>query len=326
MTLQQLGRQRSARSPAAAALTGGRRSSPARAGIRAHASGPRHARAAAGRPGRPARARDVYVVDTGSPYPDAPTLLLFHGLATTSYLTWFTILDDLRQHYRVVMFDQRWHGRGIRLRLPPRRLRRRRRRGAGRARDRPRSSWSATRWAARWPRSSGAGTAHRRRASCWAPPPALEGEPRRRDLLPVLGWPTRRLPAHYRRRVAACCRLAARVPRTGTDLSAVGVGGVPQHQLVVAARGAGRARARSTPGTWLARGRRPDRGGRHGPGPGHRARRGSTRWPRRSRGATVFEAPGGHASVVFDVERWRPVFLEAVAHVAGRVTLTALVG
>jgi pimeloyl-ACP methyl ester carboxylesterase len=34
-------------------------------------------------------------------------------------------------------------------------------------------------------------------------------------------------------------------------------------------------------------------------------------------GAKVFEAPGGHASVVLDSERWRPVFLEALAHVAG---------
>jgi hypothetical protein len=32
-------------------------------------------------------------------------------------------------------------------------------------------------------------------------------------------------------------------------------------------------------------------------------------------GAKVFEAPGGHASVVLDSERWRPVFLEALAHV-----------
>ena len=34
-------------------------------------------------------------------------------------------------------------------------------------------------------------------------------------------------------------------------------------------------------------------------------------------GAKVFEAPGGHASVVLDSERWRPVFLQALAHVSG---------
>ena len=37
-------------------------------------------------------------------------------------------------------------------------------------------------------------------------------------------------------------------------------------------------------------------------------------------GATVHDAPGGHASVVFDVQRWRPVFLAAVAEVVERVS------
>ena len=56
-----------------------------------------------------------FVVDTGAPAdnPDAPVLMLFHGLATTSYLTWFSTLDELRANHRVVMLDQRWHGRGI---------------------------------------------------------------------------------------------------------------------------------------------------------------------------------------------------------------------
>ncbi|MEO6606781.1 MAG: alpha/beta fold hydrolase, partial [Aeromicrobium sp.] len=60
-------------------------------------------------PGRGA----VYVVDTGAPHKDAPTLLLFHGLATTAYLNWFSTINELRKDHRVVMFDQRWHGRGI---------------------------------------------------------------------------------------------------------------------------------------------------------------------------------------------------------------------
>jgi hypothetical protein len=34
-------------------------------------------------------------------------------------------------------------------------------------------------------------------------------------------------------------------------------------------------------------------------------------------GAKIFQAPGGHASVVLDTERWRPVFVQALAHVAG---------
>ncbi|GAA4094499.1 alpha/beta fold hydrolase [Nocardioides kongjuensis] len=58
---------------------------------------------------------EAFVVDTGAPAgdPGAPTLLLFHGLATTSYLTWFSTLAELAATHRVVMLDQRWHGRGI---------------------------------------------------------------------------------------------------------------------------------------------------------------------------------------------------------------------
>lgn len=56
----------------------------------------------------------THVLDLPGPTLDAPTLLLMHGIATTGPLTWFSVLDDLRQHYRVVTFDQRWHGRGIR--------------------------------------------------------------------------------------------------------------------------------------------------------------------------------------------------------------------
>lgn len=55
----------------------------------------------------------TYVVDLPGPTPEAPTLLLTHGIATTGPLTWFAVLEDLSAHYRVVTFDQRWHGRGI---------------------------------------------------------------------------------------------------------------------------------------------------------------------------------------------------------------------
>ncbi len=56
----------------------------------------------------------THVLDLPGPTPDAPTLLLMHGIATTGPLTWFSVLEELRQRYRVVTFDQRWHGRGIR--------------------------------------------------------------------------------------------------------------------------------------------------------------------------------------------------------------------
>ncbi|GAB4011071.1 alpha/beta fold hydrolase [Nocardioides ultimimeridianus] len=56
----------------------------------------------------------TYVVDLPGPSPDAPVLLLMHGIATTGPLTWFAVLAELAERYRVVTFDQRWHGRGIR--------------------------------------------------------------------------------------------------------------------------------------------------------------------------------------------------------------------
>jgi pimeloyl-ACP methyl ester carboxylesterase len=56
----------------------------------------------------------THVLDLPGPTPDAPVLLLMHGIATTGPLTWFTVLDELSNRYRVVTFDQRWHGRGIR--------------------------------------------------------------------------------------------------------------------------------------------------------------------------------------------------------------------
>jgi pimeloyl-ACP methyl ester carboxylesterase len=44
----------------------------------------------------------------------APTLVLLHALATTAALSWYPSIAALTQHYRVITFDQRWHGRGIR--------------------------------------------------------------------------------------------------------------------------------------------------------------------------------------------------------------------
>lgn len=44
----------------------------------------------------------------------APTLLLLHALGTTAALSWYPSIPALTEHFRVVAFDQRWHGRGIR--------------------------------------------------------------------------------------------------------------------------------------------------------------------------------------------------------------------
>jgi 3-oxoadipate enol-lactonase len=61
----------------------------------------------------PGRGR-TFVVDVPGPTPHAPTIVLLHALGCTAYLSWVAALGELSRHYRVVTFDQRWHGRGIR--------------------------------------------------------------------------------------------------------------------------------------------------------------------------------------------------------------------
>jgi 3-oxoadipate enol-lactonase len=60
----------------------------------------------------------TYVVDTGPVVNarggEAPTMFLLHALACTGLLTWYPSLEALRRRYRLVIFDQRWHGQGIR--------------------------------------------------------------------------------------------------------------------------------------------------------------------------------------------------------------------
>ncbi|MBF6327858.1 alpha/beta fold hydrolase [Nocardia transvalensis] len=60
----------------------------------------------------PGRGR-TYLVDIPGPA-GAPTVVLLHGVVTTAMLNWFPALAELSEHYRVVLYDQRWHGHGIR--------------------------------------------------------------------------------------------------------------------------------------------------------------------------------------------------------------------
>ena len=60
----------------------------------------------------PGRGRTC-VIDRPGPA-GAPTLILLHALATTAALSWYPSIEALSEHYRVIAFDQRWHGRGIR--------------------------------------------------------------------------------------------------------------------------------------------------------------------------------------------------------------------
>jgi pimeloyl-ACP methyl ester carboxylesterase len=54
----------------------------------------------------------TYVIDVPGPV-GAPTLVLLHALACTAHLSWYPTIGALSEHFRVVAFDQRWHGRGI---------------------------------------------------------------------------------------------------------------------------------------------------------------------------------------------------------------------
>jgi 3-oxoadipate enol-lactonase len=60
----------------------------------------------------PGRGRTSIRVAQGPP--DAPTVVLLHGLAATGRLNWFTALPALSERFRVIVVDHRGHGRGIR--------------------------------------------------------------------------------------------------------------------------------------------------------------------------------------------------------------------
>ena len=60
----------------------------------------------------PRRGR-TWLTDLPGPTPDAPAVVLLHAVGCTGLLTWFPVLEELNKRYRVITFDQRWHGRGI---------------------------------------------------------------------------------------------------------------------------------------------------------------------------------------------------------------------
>jgi 3-oxoadipate enol-lactonase len=60
----------------------------------------------------PARGR-TWLTDVPGPSPEAPAIILLHAVGCTGMLTWFPVVAALARRYRVVVFDQRWHGRGM---------------------------------------------------------------------------------------------------------------------------------------------------------------------------------------------------------------------
>jgi 3-oxoadipate enol-lactonase len=55
----------------------------------------------------------TWLTDLPGPTPTAPAVVLLHAVGCTGLLTWYPALATLNERYRVVVFDQRWHGRGI---------------------------------------------------------------------------------------------------------------------------------------------------------------------------------------------------------------------
>jgi 3-oxoadipate enol-lactonase len=59
----------------------------------------------------------VIVRDFGGA-PGAPVIVLLHGWTATADLNWFRCYESLGEHYRVIAFDHRGHGAGLRSKRP----------------------------------------------------------------------------------------------------------------------------------------------------------------------------------------------------------------
>jgi 3-oxoadipate enol-lactonase len=260
----------------------------------------------------------TFVIDVPGPTPTAPTVVLLHALGCTAYLSWAMSIGELSRTYRVITLDQRWHGRGIRS-------------------ARFRFSDCADDVAALMDAlgveraviagySMGGAVAqlmwrqHAERVSglvLCSTARNYRGASRERLFFPILTAAMHPLSGHALTRVE---RLASTLPE------------VPSLEVDDPASW-GRSEFRST-SAWSM----PEVLGELG-------RFNSAAWiggvdvptavvvttsdhtipERRQRrlasaidGATVHEAPGGHASIVLGASTWVPVFLEAVADVVGR--------
>lgn len=263
---------------------------------------------------------EVFLVDTGAPRPGAPTLLLFHGLATTSYLTWFSTLDQLRESHRIVMLDQRWHGRGIvsdrfsleecvddaaavldLLEIP----------AVVAVGYSMGGALAQTFWRRHGDRTAGLVLAST--SACWR---TNVGDAM---FYPVLGAANDWFRHHYRGRVGEVRATLTHPLPAGEELStwawrefrSTSAWALPE---VLGVLGGFDARA------WLGEIDVPTAvvvTARDRAIPTARQRAMAAAIP----DAVVHEAPGGHTSVVFDVDRWRPIFLAAVDDVVARITI-----
>ncbi len=267
----------------------------------------------------PGRGR-TFVIDVPGPTPTAPTVVLLHALGCTAYLSWAMAIGELSRSYRVVTLDQRWHGRGIRS---PRfrfsdcaddvaavldEL------GVERAVIAGYSMGGAIAqlmWRQHPERVAGlvlCSTARNYR-----------GASRERLFFPVLTAAMHPISRHALTRVE---RLASSLPEVPsmeiTDSAAWGKGEFRSTSAWSMPEVLGEL-GRFNSADWI--------GGVDVPTSVVVTTSDHTIPERRQRrlaacieGATVHEAPGGHASIVLGADAWVPVFLEAVADVVGRTT------
>jgi pimeloyl-ACP methyl ester carboxylesterase len=261
----------------------------------------------------------TFVVDVPGPSRNAPTIVLLHALGCTAYLTWFGVLAELAKTHRVVTLDLRWHGRGIRS--PRFRI-------ADCADDVAGVLDALGVDSAIVAGYSLGGVVAQ---EVWHRHPSKVGGL-------VLASTARNLRGHVGERMFFPVMTLAMHPLSRVALGKVErvASSLPELPSVDVVDGVdwGRAEFRSTsdwsmPEVLAELGRfnsAPWIGGVDVPTavvvtgrdkaiPTRRQRKLAEAVP----GATVFEAPGGHASIVLDHARWTPVFLEAVADVTGRV-------
>jgi pimeloyl-ACP methyl ester carboxylesterase len=56
----------------------------------------------------------TFVREVAGPSPDAPTVILLHGLGASAALNWFSVFGPLSEHFRVIAVDHRGHAHGLR--------------------------------------------------------------------------------------------------------------------------------------------------------------------------------------------------------------------
>jgi pimeloyl-ACP methyl ester carboxylesterase len=268
----------------------------------------------------------TFVVDVPGPHPDAPTIVLLHALGCTAYLTWFGVLAELSRTHRVVALDLRWHGRGVkssRFRIAD-------------CADDVAGVLDALRIESAVVAGYSLGGAvaqevwHRHSARVDGLVLASTSRNFRGHVGERMFFPVMTLAMHPLSRVALTKveRVAASLPE------------LPPVDLVDPT-GWGRSEFRSTSAwsmpevlgelgrfnsaSWIGSVDVPTSmvvTARDKAIPVRRQRRLAASIP----GANVYDAPGGHASVVLDHDRWLPVFLDAVADVTSRVPSRRMAG